>query len=143
MSTTERGTIYTLGCTHPEAATRLKHLMRISNTLIIDIRARPTSRKAPGWNRAALTACYRERYVWEQRLGDLHSQIPDRGNQLGAELAAGHQDAIHEAAALLREGTSLVLLCVCGDERACHLRLVAKRIQDALPVPNSPWEVRS
>jgi hypothetical protein len=143
MSTTERGTIYTLECTHPEAATKLKRLMRISNTLLVDIRARPTSRKAHGWNRATLTARYRERYVWEQRLGDLHSRKPDRGIQLGAELATGHQDAIRDAAALLGAGTSLVLLCVCGDERSCHLRLVAKRIQDALPVPNSPWEVRS
>jgi len=139
MSTTERGTIYTLECTHLEAAARLKRLMRIANTLLVDIRAQPISRKAPGWNRAVLTARYREWYVWEQQLGDLHSRKPDRGIQL----VACHQDAMREAAALHGAGTSLVLLCVCGDERACHLRLVVKSIQDALPVPWSSWEVRS
>ncbi len=46
-----------------------------------------------------------------------------------------HPDAIREAAALLCEGFSLVLLCACTDARTYHRNLVARLIQDALPVP--------
>jgi len=139
MSPTERGTIYTLGYTRPEATTRLSRLMRNPRTLLVDVRYQPTSRWAHQWNRASLTARYGRRYVWERRLGNIHYREPE----CGIELAAGYQDAVGEAAALLCEGTSLVLLCFCGDERACHRRLIAKLIQDTLPVPRSSWEVRS
>jgi uncharacterized protein (DUF488 family) len=139
MSPTERGTMYTLGYTRPEAATRLSRLMRNPRMLLVDVRYQPTSRWTSQWNRAALTARYGRRYVWERRLGTIHYREPERG----IELAAGYQDAVREAAALLCAGTSLVLLCVCGDERACHRRLIAKLIQDALPVPLSSWEVRA
>ena len=139
MSTTERGTMYTLGYTRPEAATRLSRLMRNPHALLVDVRYQPTSRWASQWNRAALTARYGRRYVWERRLGTIYYREPDRG----IELAVGYQNAVCEAAALLCAGTSLVLLCACGDERACHRRLIAKLIQDTLPVPLSSWEVRS
>jgi len=139
MSPTERGTMYTLGYTDPNASARLERLMRNPRALLVDVRYQPTSRWAFQWNRAALTARYGRRYVWERRLGTIHYREPERA----IELAAGYQDAVREAAALLCAGTSLVLLCACKDERACHRSLVAKLIQDALPVPRSSWEVRA
>jgi uncharacterized protein (DUF488 family) len=98
---------------------------------LVDIRSQPRSRPWPQWNRAALSARYSRRYVWERRLGTVHY----RDQEQGITLAEGHTDAIGEAAVLLCEGTSLVLLCACKDARTCHRSLVAKLIQDALPVP--------
>ena len=129
-TTVERGTIYTVGSTHPDAAARLDRLMRDPRVLLVDIRWQPRSRRWPQWNRAALTARYAHRYVWERRLGNRHDQHRERGIQL----PEGHEGAIREAADLLCAGTSLILLCACQHERACHRSLVAKLIQDALPV---------
>lgn len=129
-TTTLRGTIYTLGYAHPNAATQLDRLMRDPRACLVDIRLQPRSRWWPQWNRAALSARYGRRYVWDRRLGNVHYQHRERGIQL----AEGHQDAIGKAAALLSEGTSLILLCACKNERQCHRSLVAKRIQDTLPV---------
>ena len=129
-TTVKRGTIYTLGSAHPDAAAQLDRLMRDPWVLLVDIRWRPQSRWWPQWNRAALTARYGHRYVWERRLGNQHDQHRERGIQL----PVGHEDAIGEAADLLCAGTSLIVLCACQHERACHRSLVAKLIQDALPV---------
>jgi hypothetical protein len=136
-SAVERGTIYTLGYSQPKAAVRLEQLMRHPHTLLVDVRYQPICSFNPQWNRAALAGRYGHRYVWDRRFGNIHYSRRDRAIQL----AAGHQDAVREAAALLLEGTSLVLLCACGDERTCHRSLVAKLIQDALPVPSTAWEV--
>lgn len=133
----ERGTLYTLGYSQPEAVARLERLMRDLRALLIDVRYQPRSRWSPQWNRAALTARSGERSIWDQRLGNLHYKSRD----LPIQLAPGSQDAIIEAAVLLCEGNSLVLVCACGDERACHRMLVAKLIQDALGVPGASWEV--
>lgn len=130
-ATVEWGTIYTLGYAQSDAAIQLDRLMRAPGTCLVDIRSQPRSRRSPQWNRAALSARYGRRYVWERRLGNAH----DRDREQGIHLAEGHQDAIREAAALLCEGTSLVLLCACTNARTCHRSLVAKLIQDALPVP--------
>jgi len=133
----ERGTIYTLGISQPKAAARLEHLMHNPRALLVDVRSQPISRWNPHWNRAALAGRYGQRYVWDPRLGNIHYQSRDRAIQL----AAGSQDAVREAAGLLLVGTSLVLLCACGDERACHRSYVAKLIQDALPAPTETQEV--
>ena len=127
----ERGTIYTVGFDHPDAAAQLDRLMRDPRAILVDIRWQPRSRWWPQWNRAALTARYGHRYVWERRLGNVYDQHKVRGIQLAEE----HPEAIGEAAALLCAGTSLILLCTCKHERACHRSLVAKLMQDALPVP--------
>jgi len=137
MSTVERGTIYTLGYSQPKASARLEQLMRHPHTLLVDVRYQPVSRWNPQWNRAALSGRYGQQYVWDRRLGTIHSQSRDRSIQL----AAGHQEAVRAAATLLLAGTSLVLLCACGDERTCHRSYVARLIQDALPVPAGAWEV--
>jgi uncharacterized protein (DUF488 family) len=131
MIATERGTIYTLGYAQRDAAAELDRLMRDPRVCLVDIRYQPRSRWGHRWNRAALAARYGRRYVWERRLGNLHY----REHVVGIELAEGYPGAIREAAALLCEGTSLVLLCACKDARTCHRSLVAKLIQDALPVP--------
>jgi uncharacterized protein (DUF488 family) len=130
-TTTEWGTMYTIGYAHPDAAAQLGRLMRDPRTCLVDIRYHPRSRRWPQWNRSALAACYGHRYVWDRRLGNMHYQHPE----LHIQLAEGHPDAIQEAAALLCEGTSLILLCACRNPRECHRSLVAKLIQDALPVP--------
>ncbi len=135
---TERGTIYTLGASCPDAAAHLDRLMRNSQACLVDIRSHPRSPQAPQWSRGALSGRYRRRYVWERRLGTLSSQQLERGTRL----AEGHGEAIREAAALLCEGTSLILLCECSDARTCHRSLVAKLIQDALPIPKH-GEVRA
>jgi uncharacterized protein (DUF488 family) len=131
QTTVERGTIYTVGYAHPDAVARLDRLMRNPRVLLVDIRSQPRSRWQPQWNRHALAARFGRRYVWDRRLGNIHS----RQREQGIQLAEGHQDAIREAAALLCEGTSLILLCACRNPRECHRSLVAKLIQDALPVP--------
>jgi uncharacterized protein (DUF488 family) len=136
-STTLRGTIYTLGHSQAKAEATLEQLMRHPRALLVDVRYQPVSRWNPQWNRASLAGRYGHRYVWDRRLGNIHYQSRDRGIQL----AAGHQDAVREAAGLLCAGTSLVLLCACGDERTCHRSLVAKLIQDSLPVPTAAREV--
>jgi uncharacterized protein (DUF488 family) len=137
MSTVERGTIYTLGYSQAKAAARLEQLMRHPHVLLVDVRYQPVSRWNPQWNRVALVGHYGHRYVWDRRLGNIHYRSRDRA----ILLSAGHPEAVREAAALLLEGTSLVLLCACGDERACHRSYVARLIQDALPVPTEAWEV--
>ena len=137
MSTVERGTIYTLGVSQPKAVTRLEQLMRHPHTLLVDVRYQPVSRWNLQWNRASLAGRYGQRYIWDRRLGNIHYVNRDRAVQL----AADHLAAVREAAGLLCAGTSLVLLCCCSDERACHRSLVAKLIQDALPVPTTAQEV--
>ena len=139
MKTTERGTIYTLGYSQLDAAATLERLMGNPRALLLDVRYQPRSRWYPEWNRAALSARYGERYVWESRLGNLNYQRHD----LPIQLAAGYEDAVIEAAVLLCEGCSLVLLCTCADERACHRTYVASLIQNVLPAPASCWEVRA
>ncbi|HEY6539379.1 MAG TPA: DUF488 family protein [Ktedonobacteraceae bacterium] len=134
----ERGTIYTLGYSQRNAAATLERLMRHPRTLLVDVRYQPVvSGWNPQWNRASLAGRYGERYVWERRLGTLQS----RGRDVPIQLAPGSQHAIEEAVGLLCAGTSLVLLCACAHERACHRSSVAKLIQDGLPVPRVAQEV--
>ena len=136
-SAIERGTIYTLGYSQRKAAATLERLLRQPQTLLLDVRYQPVSRWNPEWNRADLVARYGEQYRWERRLGNVNYWSRERGIQLPGNA----QEAVQEAAGLLLAGTSLVLLCCCGDERACHRSLVAKLIQDALPVPTTAREV--
>lgn len=138
-STRKRGTIYTLGSSQSGAAALLEQLMRNPHTLLVDVRNPPVSHWNHEWNRSALTARYRERYVWEQRLGNVHYWNHD----LPIQLAVGYQEAVHEAAALVCAGTSLVLVCACADERACHRSYVAKLMQDALPLLASSREMQA
>ena len=135
---TERGTLYTLGYSAPGAATQLERYMRAPRILLVDVRLRPASRWAPQWNRATLSSRYGERYRWEPRLGNLHY----KSRALPILLAPDHPSAITDLASLILSGTSLVLLCACSDGRACHRTLVARLIQDALPIPACCWEVR-
>ena len=134
---TLRGTIYTLGYSQRKAAATLERLLRQPHILLLDVRYQPTSRWNPQWNRAELAARYGEQYRWERRLGNVNYWSRERGIQL----PTGWQEAIREAATLICAGTSLMLLCCCGDERACHRTLVAKLIQDALPTPTAAQEV--
>jgi uncharacterized protein (DUF488 family) len=135
----ERGTIYTLGYSAQGAAGQLERSIRQTHMLLVDVRLRPVSRWAYGWNKAALASRYGSSYRWEPRLGNLHYKSRD----LPIALAPGHEDAIAELAALILAGSSLVLVCACRDARACHRTLVAKLVQDALPVATSCWEVRA
>lgn len=133
----ERGTISTLGYSRCKAAATLERLLRQPCTLLLDVRYQPTSRRNPQWNRAELAARYGAQNRWERRLGNVNYWSHTRGIQL----PAGWQRAVGEAAALICAGTSPVLLCCCGDERACHRSLVAKLIQQVLPVPQVAGEV--
>lgn len=135
--TIERGTIYTLGYAHPQGGATLERLMRDPRVLLLDVRYQPVSCWHPEWNRAALACRYGERYVWDERLGNVNY----RSRSLPIQLAPGCQDAIIEAAVLLCEGTSLVLLCACSDGRTCQRRYVAKLIQDTLLAPAMAREV--
>jgi uncharacterized protein DUF488 len=132
-----RGTIYTLGYRQRKAAATLERLLRQPQTLLLDVRSQPVCRWNPEWNRADLAARYGEQYRWERRLGN--SNYWSRAWAI--RLPVGWQEAVYEAADLLCVGTSLVLLCACGDERACHRSLIARLIQDALPVPTATREV--
>ena len=136
-STLERGNIYTLGYTQAKAEAHLERLMRNPRVLLVDVRYQPVFQWAQHWNRASLTARYGERYVWDRRLGNVHY----RDREHAIELAPGYLQAVREAVALVCAGTSLVLLCACRDERACHRSLIAKLIQDALPIPTAAWEI--
>ncbi len=135
---TERGILYTLGYSAPGAATQLERYMHNPHILLVDVRLRPASRWAKEWNKTALISRYGERYRWEPRLGNLHF----KSRTLPILLAPDHPNAIAELASLVLSGTSLVLLCACSDGRTCHRTLVARLIQDALPVPVCCWEVR-
>lgn len=134
----ERGTLYTLGYSAPGAAMQLERYMSTPRILLVDVRLHPVSRWAHEWNKTALASRYGESYRWDRRLGNLHY----KSRTLPIALASGHEDAIAELTALILEGTSLVLLCACSDGHACHRTLVAKLIQDTLPVPACCWEVR-
>jgi uncharacterized protein DUF488 len=136
-STALRGTIYTLGSSQPKAAATLECLMRQPRTLLLDVRYQPVCRFNPHWNRASLAARYEEHYQWERRLGNMRYWSRDWAIQL----PAGSQDAVREAASFICAGTSLVLLCCCGDACTCHRSYVAKLVQDALPVPTAAGEV--
>src|SRR5947208_196070 len=122
------GTLYTIGYAQAGAAAHVARLMRDEHTLLLDIRYSPCSRWYPEWKRRALSACYGQRYVWDQRLGNLNYQHHERG----IELTEHHPFAVRAAAALLSGGISLILLCCCKDARTCHRSLVAKLIQDAV-----------
>ena len=135
--TLARGTLYTLGYSQRKASATLERLLRQPRTLLLDVRYQPTCRFNPAWNRAELATRYGEQYRWERRLGNIHYWSRTRGIQL----PANHQQAVGEAASLLLTGTSLILLCACSDERACHRSYVAKLIQDALPAPTTAREV--
>lgn len=134
---TLRGTLYTLGYSQRNAATTLDRLLRQPCILLLDVRYHPISRWNPAWNRAELAARYGEQYRWERRLGNVNYWSQSRP----LHLPAGYELEVREAADLLCAGTSLVLLCCCGDERACHRTLDAKLIREALPVPTAAQEV--
>ena len=136
-SIVKRGTLYTLGYCQRKASATLERLMRQPRTLLLDVRSQPVCRFNPAWNRAELAARYGEQYQWERRLGNVNYWSRSRAIQL----PENSQEAIREAASLLLAGTSLVLLCACSDERACHRSYVAKLIQDALPAPTAAREV--
>lgn len=131
----DSGTLYTVGYAHPGTAAQIDRLMHQEQMVLLDIRFTPYSRWYPAWNRQALASIYGERYRWERRLGNLNYQHPERAIQL----AEGHEEALHDAARRLLQGTSLILLCACKYERKisgkrvkiCHRTLVAKLIQDA------------
>ncbi len=131
MNIVERGTIYTLGYSQRKAATALERLLRQPRTLLLDVRYQPVCHWNPEWDRAALAARYGEQYHWERRLGNLYYWSRDQG----IRLPGNYREATREAANLLLAGTSLVLLCACGNERSCHRSYVAKLIQDTLPAP--------
>ena len=135
----ERGMIYTLGYSQRKAAATLERLLRHPGTLLLDVRYQPVCRWNPVWNRAELAARYGEQYRWERRLGNVNYWSQTRPIQL----PAGSHEAVSEAANLLCTGISLVLVCACGDERACHRTLVAKLIQEALPAPQAAREVQA
>lgn len=122
------GTLSTLGYAHPDAETRLHHLMSEPQTLLIDIRLSPWSRWRPAWNTNALASRFGNRYIWAKRLGNVNYKDRERGIQL----AEGHEEAIQKAVNLLQRGYSLVLLCACKHEETCHRRVVAALIQNAL-----------
>jgi uncharacterized protein (DUF488 family) len=124
----KRGTLYPVGYVHPDAAAQLEQYMRDEHTLLIDIRYSPRSRWHPQWTKNALTTRYGTRYLWDQRLGNLNYRHPEQDIQL----AAGHQQAAQEAAAMLRDGKSLVLLCACKDYERCHRKRVRELIQACL-----------
>jgi hypothetical protein len=133
----ERGTIYTLGYRQRNAAATLDRLLRQPRILLLDVRYQPSSRWNPQWSRVELASRYDEQYRWERRLGNVTYWSQTRPMQL----PAGYKQAVREVADLLCAGTSLVLLCCCGDERACHWMLIVKLIQDALPAPQAAQEV--
>lgn len=138
-SSIERGTIYMVGYADETAETQVERFMRLPRALLVDIRFSPRSRWYPLWNRTALERRYGHQYLWEPRLGNVHYQHKD----LGIQLDEGHEDAVCELAVLLVEGVSLILLCACKNPRTCHRSLVAKLIQDVLPAPRQPEEVRA
>lgn len=125
---TSIGTLYTVGYAAREAQARIDPLMRDERTLLIDIRLFPRCGWSTIWSRQALAKRFGRRYIWEQRLGNRNYRHPQRG----FALAEGHTYAIQDAAALLCQGTSLILLCGCRDFGTCHRSLVTKLIQEAV-----------
>ncbi len=125
---TSRGTLYTIGYAHPNAQAQKDRLMRDERTLLIDIRLSARCGWNAIWSRQALATRFGRRYIWEQRLGNRNSQHSERG----FALAEGHAHAIQDAAALLCQGTSLILLCACRNFGTCHRSLVTKLIQEGV-----------
>jgi uncharacterized protein (DUF488 family) len=123
-----RGTIYSLGYSQRTSAAILQRLLNQPQVLLLDVRSQPICHWNRQWNRAELSARYGEQYHLERRLGNVNSWSHIRSVQL----PTGWQEAVHDAAALL---------CACRDERACHRSLIAKLIQDALPIAVTAGEV--
>src|SRR5579884_2880772 len=119
---TLRGTIYILGYHQCRVAATLDRLLRQPRILLLDVRYQPICRWNPAWNREELSARYGDQHRWERRLGNVNSWSQTRP----IHLPTGYEQAVREAANLLCTGTSLVLLCCGGDERACHRMLIAK-----------------
>lgn len=122
------GTLRTFGYARPDAVAQLETLMACERTILLDIRFTPTSRWLPAWRRHALAAKYGDRYVWEQRLGNVHH----KQRALGIRLAKGHREAALEAAQRLMQGFSLILLCACKRAHGCHRSQAARHIRRAL-----------
>ncbi len=125
---TSIGTLYTVGYAARDAQARIERLMRDERTLLIDIRLSPRCGWSAMWTRQALAKRFGRRYIWEQRLGNRNYHHPERG----FALAEGHAHAIQDAAALLCQGTSLILLYACRNFSKCHRSLVTKLIQEAV-----------
>ena len=133
------GELYSIGYSQREAPAQVQRLMQRERILLLDTRYSPYSSWSPAWNRQELQTTYGERYRWDQRLGNVNYRRRD----CGIRLAYGHEQAIQEAAALLCQGTTIVLLCACADPRVCHRSYVAKLIQDAVNARLFPQEVQS
>ena len=128
-NTISPGTLYTLGYALSGAVDELERVMQDASVLLIDIRERAQSRWWPVWNKKQLRARWAGRYTHEKRLGNVNY----RDRSLPVVLHGPHvEQAIVGAAALLRQGYSLVLLCACKDYDACHRKVVAEMIQQVM-----------
>jgi uncharacterized protein (DUF488 family) len=123
------GTIYTLGYAAAGAAEQLEALMADPQMLLLDVRLVPRSRWWPQWSKPQLRAKWGKRYSHEKQLGNVNYKDASQP----VVFAGRHPErAIAGAVALLLQGYSLVLLCVCKEEESCHRLLVAQLIQQAL-----------
>jgi hypothetical protein len=124
---TQPGTLATIGYLEPDAQARIEAFLARSRAYLVDIRLRPYLRFRPQWNRPALYARYRGRYVHLRGLGNVHYQ----DKRLPIHLL-DPEPHIHHLAEHLTRGTSYLLLCACKDYERCHRKVVYERIMHTL-----------
>ncbi|HET8851889.1 MAG TPA: DUF488 domain-containing protein [Ktedonobacteraceae bacterium] len=123
--------LLTLGYATPDAMKLLTTSMQTQRTVLVDIRSQPRSRWYPAWNRSALIARWRCRYLWKgDTLGNVHYKPEDRSK--GIKLAAPERGVV-EVVHLFQSGYQVILLCACKYPESCHRLLVAKLVQEHLP----------
>ncbi len=105
--------------------------------VVIDTRIKPYSRR-PEWNKTRLQAALGDAYVHVGELGNLNYQH-DGPVQL-VDLAAG----VEKIEAILQRSQSVVLICICPDERDCHRRgAVTALVAHGWTVENWTAQLRS
>ncbi len=122
------GTLQTLGYMEDHAQQRLDDFLARPHTSLLDIRYSPRSRWHPEWNKGALL----ERYG-AMRYGHCKELGNENYNRPGASIKLWKpEEGTRHSIRLLRQGTSLILLCACKEYERCHRKIVYELIMAEL-----------
>lgn len=121
------GYLCPIGYAQPNADEVLEAAMTDPATRIVDVRFSPKSRWRTEWNMEALHKKYRDRYTWEQGLGNRNYHDPN------LPIVIVDRRRVSTITTLLRAGNNVLIICACKDFQKCHRRVVVELVQTILP----------
>lgn len=131
-----QGRLEALGYMERDASARLDLFIAQPRSYLVDIRFKPWSGWKQ-WNRDVLQVRYRGRYV--HMAGLANSNQHQRSLPIHLVHPTPH---VEHLAAMLKGGSSYLLLCSCKDAQRCHrtmvLQLVWAELGQALPPEPEP-----